>query len=325
MILVTGANGYIGIHLVERLCRAGRMVRALVRRGCPEEESTRLAAMGASVYECDPHEDGELRRALEGVTTVVHLIGSIERPRVGYRRMHADNTRLLLRSFQAAAAATRLPGRSRCQNGYPRIIYLSSIGAAADAGNLYSRTKWEAEEEVRRSGIPFIIIRSSLVIGRETGNRDSKIVRKLARMAAVKRVLPLVLGGRNRVQPIFIGDLVTCICAAIDTPDAGGEIWEAGGPQVLALRDFAGIILRSMDLRRRILPVPYFVAALLGWFARAAGLEGNINLEQIRMSRFDNICAKNDASRICGGRLVSPEDALRMEISRFGAESLLGK
>jgi len=321
MILVTGANGYVGAHLVARLREEGAAVRALVRRGCSGAEAECLRKTGAELVEADLEEAGPLAAALDRAETVVHLLGSIERPRRGgYRGMHTAKTALLARAFRAEVDARRRRGGS----GRGRVVYLSALGASPNAANLYARTKGEAEEELRRSGLDWVSVRSSLIFGRETGRRDSKIVRKLARLAASGRAVPLVGGGRNRIQPIYIADLVFCLRAAILADGPLREIWEAGGPAQLMLRDVALTLMRLFGNPNRIAAVPFPVAYLLALCARAVRAEKTLNLEQVRMSRRDAVCAANRAPAACGGRLVSFEEGMARTISRFGREALLG-
>ncbi|MEJ2745821.1 MAG: NAD(P)H-binding protein, partial [bacterium] len=310
MILITGSNGYVGMHLVERLCGEGLAVRALVRRGCSIDEKAFLTKAGAEVCEADLEEEAVMLRAMEGVHTVVHLLGSIERPsRGGYRGMHTQKTGLMLRAFKAALSGAEKVGR---------VIYLSAIGAARGAGNQYSQTKWEAEEEIRRSGLDYIIIRSSLIFGRETGTRDSKIVKKLMRVSAERKAVPLVRSGRNRLQPIYVGDLVSCITHAIAVPSGCRDVWEVGGPEVLTLSDVTSLLIKMRGLQRRFVGVPYPVAFLAGLVARGLRCEGTLNLEQIRMSRCDTICTRNKAESILGDRLTGFEDGMAKTIARFG-------
>ncbi len=321
MILVTGANGYVGVHLVERLCREGAPVRALVRRGCRAEEKELLRGMGAEAVESDIEESGPLRTALEGVETVAHLLGSIERPRRGdYRGMHTAKTALLVGMFRAAVD-------SRAKGGAPprgRVVYLSALGASTEARNLYSRTKGEAEEEIRRSGLEYVIVRSSLIFGRETGDRDSKIVKKLAGLAASGRAVPLVGGGRNRIQPIYVADLVSCIRAAIFADGPRREIWEAGGPEVLMLRDVAGKLMRQLGNGKGIIAIPYPAACALALCARFLRAEGKLNLEQVRMSRHDAVCGRNMAASVCAGRLATFDEGMGRTAARFGIEAVTG-
>ena len=319
MLLITGSNGYVGMHLVERLCGDGMAVRALVRRGCSADERALLTKMGAEVCEADLEEDAIILRALEGVHTVVHLLGSIERPEHGgYRGMHTRKTGLLLRAFKAALQNSKRRADSGGNAAAGRIVYLSAIGAAREAGNRYSKTKWEAEEEIGRSGLDYIIIRSSLIFGRETVMRDSKIVKKLLRVSTERKVVPLVRSGQNRLQPIYIGDLVSCIAHAIAFPACCRYVWEVGGPAILTLREITERLIEMRGLRRRIVGIPFPVALLAGLGARLLRREGTLNLEQIRMSRCDTICTHNKAESLLGERLTRFEDGMAKTIARFG-------
>jgi len=318
MILITGANGYVGVHLIERLCAEGEVVRALVRRGCSEDEKAYLGRLGAAVVEADFEEREVLAHALEGVHTVVHLLGSIERPRRGgYEEMHTQKTKLLVAACRRVRDTS--PGS---RNG--RIVYLSALGASPQAKNLYSRTKGEAEEEIAHSGLEYVIVRSSLIFGRETGRRDSKLVRKLARMAVSRRVIPLIRGGRNRIQPIYVGNCVSCICEAIRVPGGVHEVWEVGGPEQLSLRQIATTLLRVSGISRGIIGIPYPLACCLAAAAKVLHREGLINLEQVRMTRHDSLCSCNKATGIVQGRLVTFEEGMRRTAGRFGSAAFSG-
>lgn len=326
MILVTGANSYVGGHLIQRLCSKGRIVRALVRRGCSSDEKAFLAELGAEVVEADIEERGALMRALEGVKTVVHLLGSIERPRaIGYRGMHTRKTSLLLKAFKATLCASNYKASSVQSADSGRIVYLSAVGASPSAGNLYQKTKWDAEQQIKHSGLDYIIIRSSLIFGRETGQRDSKLVRKLTKLALSSKAMPLIGSGNNRMQPIYIADLVACMEKAIDFPEGCREIWEVGGPDVLSLREISDVLLKAFGLERRIITVPYSLAFVLGAVARLLRREEKINFEQVKMSKHDNICSYNRAADLLSSRMTSFENGIGKTVKRFGVEAMSGR
>ena len=313
MIVVTGANGYVGGHLVARLLAGGESVRAVVRKGCRESEKEFLGRLGAEVAETDFEDPAGFERALDGATAIVHLVGSIERARRGgYHDLHTGKTRRLLEAARGSGAGAR-------------IVYLSAIGAASDAGNEYHRTKWEAEEEIRCSGREYRIVRSSLIAGREVGSRESKIVRRLAGMALDRRSVPVIGGGRNLLQPIYISDLVACLERAALGGGPHGDTWEVGGPEVLTMRRITEIIVRSLGLERKIVSVPYPLAFALAVAARAIGMDRVINLDQVKMTRHDNVCRRNAAVEILNGRLVPFEEGMKRTVARFGAEGVAGR
>src|SRR6185369_16387947 len=107
--------------------------------------------------------DGALVEALTGCAVVVHLIGSIA-PRKGERLedLHGNQTRNLAQAAQAA--------------GISKLVQVTALGTSENARNGYHATKWQAEQYVRNSKCKFVILRPSLIIGRQVGNRDSKLV-----------------------------------------------------------------------------------------------------------------------------------------------------
>jgi NADH dehydrogenase len=172
--------------------------------------------------------------------------------------------------------------------------------------------------------LPYVIVRASLVYGREVGKRDSKLVRKFARLAVAHRAIPVVGGGESRVQPVYIADLVDCLQAALFAGERGGEIWEVGGPEVMTFREFAQRLSAAVGGDGAVKNVPYPVAFAAGLAARVLKKESKVNLEQVKMTRFDNVCKDNTAVRIIGDRLKRFEDGMARTVARFGAPAVAG-
>ncbi|MFZ8477601.1 NAD-dependent epimerase/dehydratase family protein, partial [Staphylococcus aureus] len=79
------------------------------------------------------------------------------------------------------------------------------------------RTKWLAEEEVRRSGIDYVILRPALIIGKTFGRRNSKLVDRYLHLIEKNNSVPLIAGGGNKVQPVFIGDVVAAVVKSLQS------------------------------------------------------------------------------------------------------------
>ena len=190
LIVVDGATGYLGSHLVSTLVQRGYRVRCLVRRenSMNTDESIECIDVDYS-KELDPE-------LFSGALALVHLIGSIA-PRRG-ESLSGLHRGITARVVNAAVAAAVPP---------EKIIQITALGASADAPSEYHRTKWLAEEVVRASGIPYVILRPSLILGRLVGKRDSKLVQRLLTFIRRKPFVPLVRGGSSRIQPIFVQDV----------------------------------------------------------------------------------------------------------------------
>ena len=180
-IAINGATGYIGTHVADELIRQGEQPVCLVRASASRDAKL-LASLGAKVVEADAQAtDGSLKKALAGCDRLVHLIGSIAPPK---------GTRL--EDLQTGTARRYLEAAK--QAGVRKVLMVTALGCGPDAASEYHRTKWLAEEALRGSGLDWIVLQPSLVVGRTVGHRDSKLVRRYLDLIADKPRIPLVLG-----------------------------------------------------------------------------------------------------------------------------------
>jgi uncharacterized protein YbjT (DUF2867 family) len=237
MILITGATGFIGRALVRQLFETGYPVRTLLR---PSPRTPRLP-MGVPV-EVAVVSLGDLRglsAALRGVDVIFHLAGSEHQGR---------NATLLTTdirgTFNLAQAAR--------QAGVKRLIYLSHIGADKASAFPVQKAKGLAEENLRKSGVPYTIIRSSIVYGPE--DHFTTDLANLLRHSP--GIFPLPGDGQTRIQPLWVEDLVTSLVWAMENPDTIDQIYEIGGSEYFTLRQALEIIMRATGTGRWLVPIP---------------------------------------------------------------------
>lgn len=245
-VLVTGANGFIGTHAARRLLDEGHAVRGLVWPSAEDANSRLLAEWGCEVVTGDFEDAADAARLVEGMEGVVHLIGSIRAPEVGtFEQMHRGKTRGLV------GAARR--------SGVRRIVHISAPGARATAKSAYLRTKWQAEEEIRASGIDWVVLRCSLVVGRRVGERDSKLMRRLFDMARTKRTMPVLGSGENTLQPVHVVNVAEVIAQALVKEEVKNRVIGICGPETLTMNQIVAGVLAAAgcpDKPVRHLPMP---------------------------------------------------------------------
>jgi len=152
-VLLTGATGFVGRNMLKRLLAEGHTVRALLRG--PQAART-LAQDRVELVAGDVVEGTGLDQGMQGCDAVIHLVGIIvEKAKNTFESVHHVGTR------NVVEAAKR--------SGIRRFIQMSALGARADGAAAYQITKWKGEEEVRRSGIPYCILRPSLIFGEGDG------------------------------------------------------------------------------------------------------------------------------------------------------------
>ena len=225
MILITGATGFIGRVLGRALDHAGYAWRPYSGR------------MNAAET---------LRAELEGVETVIHLAGAEAR---GSNRLlrHVDveGTQALV---DAAAAA-----------GVTRILLPSRLNANLHSFHPLLRTKGEVEQIVQKSGIPYTILRTTSLFGRD--DRFSEIIYSLLLWSWPLAWLPG--GGKMLVQPLWVEDYVHCLIATLDRPAMLDRTLELAGNELISYRQLVSTILNVTSKQRLMLPLPMSLMKLL--------------------------------------------------------------
>jgi uncharacterized protein YbjT (DUF2867 family) len=236
MILVTGASGFIGRHVVRELAGAGERVRALVR------DTNGAAALDGADCELavgDVTDKAAVAAACDGCDAVVHLVAIIHgRP--------ADFERVIAGGARNVAAAAR-------DAGVRRIVLMSALGVSERTKDTvpYYRTKWVAERAVAESGIPHTILRPSFVFGSDGG-----ALPRFLRVARLSPVTPVIGDGAQRLQPIWVDDLARAVRLALT---ADQELVELGGPDVVDWNELWRRIKGALGTDRPALHLPLWL------------------------------------------------------------------
>jgi len=247
LVLVTGATGFLGRRVVRQLQEHGHDVRCLVHTPGRERmfpERTVDVHYG-SVLDADV-----LSELFYDVGAVIHLVSTIGQ----FRGVTFDQVnRQGVANVVASAVANRVK----------HFIQVSVIGATNDPAYAYFYSKWRGEREVAGGGVPYTIIRSSLMFG-----EGDVFINPLAALTRVFPLVPVVGSGRNRFQPIAVDDVARCIVSAVDREDLKGKTIEIGGPQQLSYNEIMAVVARTMGKRRLRIHLPmwlvYLAAATLG-------------------------------------------------------------
>ena len=270
-VFVTGATGFVGHALVQRLCAGGHMVRCLVRRG----SETALRGQGAiERIEGDILARSSLEEGMAGCDAVIHLVGIIREQRgsgVTFERVHVEGTSQVL---QAATAV-----------GIRRYLHMSALGTRPGATSTYHRTKWTAEEAVRNSGLEWTIFRPSIIYGHGDG-----FVTMLASMVRRMPAVVVIGSGRQRLQPIPVDQVAAGFAGALDLPTTIKQTYEVGGPEPVTMIELLDLIGRALG-RRRVLKIHVPVGAVSPFVRLLHPLPGfPVTPDQLVMLGEDSVC-----------------------------------
>lgn len=238
MILITGATGYIGRHLVRRLTEQGAQVRCLVR------DTNRAARLlpGAQVelVQGDTTQAQTLTRAVSGVETIVHAAfitaDHKETPGQSYAATNVQGTTSLVRAAEEAGVA--------------RLIEMSGLGTRPDTPGSYMQGRYLAEQAVRTSRLAWTLIQPSVLFG-----PDAPFFKGLCGLIRTCPVVPLIGGGRVLFQPIHVEDVVSVVLHVLATP-RDGQTFPIGGPACYSFAQIVAALVHAMQRRRLMLPVP---------------------------------------------------------------------
>jgi NADH dehydrogenase len=107
-------------------------------------------------------------------------------------------------------------------------------------------------------------------------------------MARLLPALPLIGGGETRFQPVYVGDVADAIVAALDRPDAAGQTYELGGPQVYSFAELMRYMLDVLGRRRMLVPLPFGLAELQARFLELLPVPP-LTRDQVELLKTDNV------------------------------------
>lgn len=308
MILVTGATGFIGRHLVKRLLADGQRVRCLL------DERRAAHLPWGSDPECQPEivigsvlDDESVFRAVSGAYVIIHLESAQWWGRSrDLERIELDGTRTLVTAARAARVG--------------RLITVSHLGASPAAAYPLLRYKGLVEETIRNSGLAYTILRSGVVFGEE----DSFVNHIAMQLRATPLIYLMPGQGEVVLHPIYVEDLVSALVGSLESLDSVDNIIEIGGAEYITFEDLIRTVMRVTGAPHTILSMPPY---LMRW---QVALYSRVLPRSLITSQWFDLLATNKTAHIgnlyryFGFQPRRFEDTLvtYMRGRRYGAELL---
>ncbi|WP_435157821.1 NAD(P)H-binding protein [Haladaptatus sp. DFWS20] len=240
-VLVAGATGFVGRHLVPQLLAHDEDVVALVR-----DASSYDPPEGVSVVEGDLNDRESLEGIFEGVDAAYYLVHSM-----GEEGDFMEQDRTAARNFVDATRGTDVS----------RVVYLSGLGGERATLSDHLKSRREVEHILANGDYDLTVLRAAIIIG--AGSVSFRIVQQLAER------LPLMITPqwvRTECQPIAIDDVVAYLVGVLETPKTAGETFEIGGPDVLTYGEMVLTTGDLLDKHATMVPVPVLTPKLSAYW-----------------------------------------------------------
>ena len=271
-ILLTGATGYIGGRLLQRLEKRGHPVRCLVR----QPERFQPGGPSTEVVQGDCQDPDSIDRALAGIESAYYLVHSM-----AAGPEFADLDRRAARNFGEAARRA----------GVRRIVYLGGLSDEDASGSAHLQSRAETGAILRASGVPVTEFRASIVIG--AGSLSFEMI-----SALVER-LPVMVCPRwvdTLTQPIAVDDVLAYLEGALRLPPDRNRIVEIGGSEAVSYGTIMREYARLRGLRRALIPVPVLTPHLSGlWLSLVTPAQARIGRALVEGLRTSTIVRNKSA------------------------------
>jgi len=288
-ILVLGASGYIGRHLIVQLAAAGHQVIAAARH---IDALKKQAIPGVEYHAVDLHDPEFPRRLLEQVDTLYYLIHSM-----------GDGANFVALEQQAA---THLRNALK-QQPVKQIIFLSSLQVAENQHSPHLQARQLTAEILRDSGIPVTELRAGIVIG--SGSAAFEVMRDMVYNLPVLTPPRWV---RSRTTPIALDNLLYYLVHLLDIPASSHRILEAAGPEVLSYQQQFERFMEISGKHRPLIPIPLPVRWISVWFLNLiTSVPPTLASALIQGLKHDLLADDRQLRQLISQPLISFDDAVR--------------
>ena len=277
LILVTGANGYIGGCIVPRLLKKGYRVRCLTRN--PANLENRSWHSRVEIIQGDILARETLENALEGVTASFYLVHNMTSG-----LQYPERDMLAATNFGIAAGNA----------GLEHIIYLGGLADPDADISAHMRSRLQTGDRLREGGVPVTEFRASMIIG--AGSISFEMIRFLTEQ------IPILFGPRwfhNYAQPIAIENVLDYLLAALETQGCENQVFEIGGKDIITYAEAMLIYAHLRGLKRRMVILPVTPLKLMAYGVdKLTPVSVNIARPLIDGMRSHSVVRSDAASRV---------------------------
>ena len=272
---ILGGGGFIGRYLVRNLTKKNYRCIISTRKAFQKGYLKTQATPGAiELIDWNPNNFSELKEAIKNSDVVINLIGILyETRKQKFYNIHTD----------IPEAVAKICSKSDVK----KFIHVSAIGASENSKSLYQKSKYQGEVRALENFKNTVVIRPSVVCGTE--DNFTNLFSKLS----ILPVIPVV-GINYKFQPILVNDVADAIVHAIELKGNEGKIYEIGGPKVISFGDMVKSILKTINKKRFVVPMPMPIAKIQSSILSLLPIPPILTKDQCEiLSEADNVVSNN--------------------------------
>ena len=272
---ILGGGGFIGRYLVRNLTKKNYRCIISTRKTFEKGYLKTQATPGAiELLNWNPNNFSELKEAIKNSDIVINLIGILyETRKQKFYNIHTNIPEAIAKICS--------------ESDVKKFIHVSAIGANENSKSLYQKSKYQGEAKALSNFKNTVILRPSVVCGTE--DNFTNLFSKLS-------ILPIipVVGINYKFQPILVDDVADAIVKAIEIEGNEGKIYEIGGPKIISFGDMVKSILKTINKKRLVVPMPMPIAKIQSAITDLLPFPPIITKDQCQiLSEADNIVSNN--------------------------------
>ena len=273
-ILIFGASGQIGKSLIRKFTknnyRVTAVTRSIHRKGYQIKTQSNYGYL--ELEEVYSFSEENISRLMEKSSICINLIGILfEKKKNHFNLIHSDLPSLLSKLAK--------------KNSIEQFIHISALGIEPATDSKYAMSKLSGEKNVRLNFSESVILKPSIVY-----SVDDNFTTNFMGLLNLLPVMPLYYGGKTKFTPIHVSDLTNIIFNIVQKK-ISGETIECVGPEIFTFKEIILKILKSINKKRLLLPIPLLLAKINAKLFQLMP-KPLITMDQLKLLKYDNIVSK---------------------------------
>ena len=271
-VLIFGASGQIGRNLIRKLTKNNYTVTAITRNSHQKGYilKTQANAGYLTIVEASIFDEDKIRSLIKNADICINLIGIL------YEKNKANSFENVHSNFPY------LISKLSSENNLKQFIHLSALGIENSIDSKYANSKLQGEKNIKKNYPKALILRPSIVY-----SVDDNFTTNFMSLLSLLPFFPLYYNGRTKFSPIHCSDLAEIIYYAI-SKNINSLTLECIGPEVISFKEILERLLKLINKKRLLVPVPLVIAKLSAVFFQFFP-SPLITLDQIRLLKYDNV------------------------------------